>query len=101
MSNENKKTPETTVKAELATATCSQLVMPCGMATIHISEHEGPYRRVFRTKRDGIEMAYFYKGRKRVWECNATFGRLHFYEVSANTKAWQEGRPGANTTKGD
>jgi hypothetical protein len=60
----------------------SKLVIPIKLATIYLSESDGPYLMEIRYDViNGGDWAYFYKDTKRVWECNATFARHHFVEV--------------------
>ena len=61
---------------------CSALVMPAKMATIYLSEEDGPYRMEIRESEEkGGAWAYFYKGEKLVWDCNEGFAKHHFYSV--------------------
>ena len=62
--------------------TCSALVMPIKMATVYLSEEDGPYRMEIRGSEDtGGAWAYFYKGAKLVWDCNDFFAKHHFYSL--------------------
>jgi len=58
------------------------LVWPVGMATMYLSEANAPYRMEIRPIKDGSRLwAYFYKGRKLVWNCNDGFAKEHFVSV--------------------
>jgi len=61
-------------------------VMPKGLALSYIDPRNGPYKMVIRDDGDG-GWATLYKGRRKVWACNATFAAAHFYDVSPNNPA--------------
>jgi hypothetical protein len=59
----------------------SQFVRPVGLATFYISEHDAPYRMEIRECKGGGRLwAYFYKGKKLVWNCNDGFAKEHFVQ---------------------
>ena len=71
-------------KSDVDAGRCSvrRIVRPVGLATIYISEKNAPYRMEIRECKGGGGLwAYFYKGKKRVWDCNDGFAHEHFISV--------------------
>lgn len=56
----------------------SRGMMPNSMARSYLYRHSGP----FTLKWDEHDWCSVFEGRKKVWECNGTFGRLHFYATN-------------------
>jgi len=57
-----------------------RIVRPVGMALAYVNPHGAPYRLVTV---GGVKKGWstLWKGRKKVWECNATFAAIHFEGV--------------------
>jgi len=63
---------------------CTRLVRPARVAVLYLNPDYAPYKMRIRPTKDG-GWATFYKGRRKVWECNATFAEKNFDEWSDAT----------------
>lgn len=54
-----------------------RLVRPVGMATHYLPESLAPFRMVKRGSGKNM-WCYIYRRRRLMFDCNPTFGRLHF-----------------------